>query len=107
MSKAEELAAKLGNLEATGWGGDCFALTEYSEKQAELAAAELRRLAAEVESLRHALSFYADGTRYHGPNQPLDAPDKWSEKVGSNAYRLDVTRDGGVIARNALENHHG
>lgn len=43
---ALELADSLENLEATGWGGDCFALTEHSEKQANLAAAELRRLHA-------------------------------------------------------------
>ena len=70
-------------------------------------ALELRRLDAEVESLKHALSFYADGSRYYGPNRALDAPDKWSERVGLSAYRLDVTRDGGVIARNALENTNG
>jgi hypothetical protein len=50
-----------------------------------------------------ALSFYADETRYNGPNQQLEEPDVWSELVGLTAYRLDVTRDGGVIARNALE----
>ena len=58
MSKALELADALENLEATGWGGDCFALTEHSEKQAELAAAELRRLDAveqELEELRRAI----------------------------------------------------
>jgi hypothetical protein len=42
--KALQLADSLENLEATGWGGDSFALTENSEKQANLAAAELRRL---------------------------------------------------------------
>ena len=44
--EALRLAGALENLEATGWGGDCFALTESSEKQAEAAAAELRRLHA-------------------------------------------------------------
>lgn len=49
------LADALENLEATGWGGDCFALTEYSEKQAELAAIELRRLhQSETEAWRYA-----------------------------------------------------
>lgn len=52
--------------------------------------------------LREALSFYADETRYHGPNQTLDAADKWTEQVGLKAYRLDVTRDRGVIAKKAL-----
>jgi hypothetical protein len=43
QSEALQLAVALENLEATGCG-DCFSLTEYSEKQANLAAAELRRL---------------------------------------------------------------
>jgi hypothetical protein len=97
-TRAEELADKL-ELE---WRNNAL---DYDT--ALDSSIELRRLAAEVESLRHALSFYADETRYRGPNQSLDAPDDWSEKVGLNAYRLDVTRDRGVIARNALENPHG
>lgn len=56
----------------------------------------------EPESMRKALSFYADPTRYHGPNQRLDEPDEWSDNAGLAAYRLDVTRDQGVIARAAL-----
>lgn len=53
--EALRLADALENLEATGWGGDCFALTEYSEKQAELAAIELRRLhQSETEAWRYA-----------------------------------------------------
>lgn len=49
--EALRLADALENLEATGWGGDCFALTEYSQKQADQAAAELRRLHAQREEL--------------------------------------------------------
>ena len=61
---------------------------------------------AERDRLKKALSFYADSTRYHGPNQRLDELDEWSDAVGLTAYRLDVTRDGGVIARQALEPHN-
>ena len=60
-------------------------------------------LLAERDALRAALSFYADETRYDGPNQRQDGPDAWSEQVGLTAYRLDVTRDRGVIARAALK----
>lgn len=52
--EALRLADALENLEATGWGGDCFALTKHSEQQAQLAADELRRLAG-VEAERDAL----------------------------------------------------
>ena len=61
---------------------------------------------AERDRLKKALSFYADSTRYHGPNQRLDEPDEWSDAVGLTAYRLDVTRDGGMIARQALDQHN-
>ena len=55
------------------------------------------------EGLREALSFYADESRYFGPNQPLrQEADRWSAAAGLTAYRLDVTRDGGQIARRAL-----
>lgn len=55
--QAEELrlADALENLEATGYGGDCFELTAHSEKQANLAAAELRRLHAERQLDREAM----------------------------------------------------
>ena len=65
-------------------------------------ATKIEQLIAERDALRKALGFYADPTRYHGPNQRLDAPDEWSERVGLTAYRLDVTRDQGAIARAAL-----
>lgn len=51
---------------------------------------------------RDALAFYADESRYHGPNVFLEAPDKWSAETGLTTYRLDVTRDRGVIASKAL-----
>lgn len=46
-----------------------------------------------------ALSFYADQQRYRGPNQRPIPGDAWPD---SDGYRLDVTRDGGAIARAAL-----
>lgn len=33
---------------------------------------------------------------------PQDGHDEWSESVGLRAYRLDVTRDQGAIARAAV-----
>lgn len=53
--EALRLADELENLEATGWGGDCFALTEHSQQQAGEAAAELRRLHAQRDALLEAL----------------------------------------------------
>ncbi len=67
-----------------------------------LYAAEFSALRQERDALRKALSFYADPTRYHGPNQRLDEPDEWSASVGLSVYRLDVTRDQGAIARAVL-----
>lgn len=72
--------------------------TGHASHWQEVAEQTMRENAA----LRKALSFYADPTRYHGPNQPQDGPDEWSESVGLSAYRLDVTRDQGVIARAAV-----
>ena len=66
-------------------------------------AVEISKHLDRIAELEAALAFYADPTRYHGPNQSLDSPDAWSEQVGLQAYRLDVTRDQGVIARNALK----
>jgi hypothetical protein len=65
-------------------------------------AAQIAERDAQTEALRAALSFYADPSRYYGPNMPITERDEWSEQVGLNAYRLDVTRDGGVIARAAM-----
>ena len=63
----------------------------------------------ELDELRAALSFYADETRYWGPNQRLavDESDVWSAEAGLDVYRLDVTRDGGAIARAALRTLRG
>jgi hypothetical protein len=54
----------------------------------------------EVSRLRMALAFYADPLRYEGANMRpiLDDPYQPENLV----YRLDVTRDFGKIAREAL-----
>lgn len=59
---------------------------------------------AEISQLRHALSFYADAARYEGANQRVEAGDEFTPE--SMPYRLDVTRDAGEIARNALTPEH-
>lgn len=70
-----QLADALRNLEATGWGGDSFALTEYSEQQANLAAAELERLYNEVTDLKQALdtanAVFKERDRLHEANQAM------------------------------------
>lgn len=79
----------------------------FREKDGEIMVYEtLADIIAERDRLKKALSFYANITRYQGPNQRLDEPDEWSDAAGLTAYRLDVTRDGGVIARQALEPHN-
>jgi hypothetical protein len=67
----------------------------------EQAADRIEHLERVLVQAREALSFYADESRYHGPNQALIEHDEWSAKVGLCAYRLDVARDHGVIASTA------
>lgn len=50
-----------------------------------------------------ALEFYANPKRYEGPNTSPIPNDPF--QPDNLSYRLDVTRDGGRIARAALENH--
>lgn len=85
------------------WKDASFVFKERAVK----AEARIKELEAANAELLEALSFYADSTRYHGPNQSLNEPDKWSDHVGLKAYRLDVTRDGGVIASAAIKKHGG
>ena len=61
--KALQLADALENLEATGYG-DCFQLTEHSEDQANLAAAELRRLNSVNAELLEALDTLVNGSGF-------------------------------------------
>lgn len=56
-------------------------------------------LQARCDALAEALRFYADPTRYHGPNQP-NTGDKWTDP--SAPYAKDVLRDAGSLAREAL-----
>jgi hypothetical protein len=81
-------------------------VSEYTYAEASLIQAvnaDNQRLRAENERLREALTFYADKKRYRGANQRLNGPDKFTENAGLTAYLLDVTRDDGLIARNALD----
>jgi hypothetical protein len=87
----------------SGWAG--------TPQEREVAFIENRLPVPQAERIEHlervlvqareALSFYADESRYHGPNQALIEHDEWSAKVGLCAYRLDVARDHGVIASTA------
>ncbi len=54
----------------------------------------------EIERLRAALSFYANRARYDGGNQ-IALPDDPHQPNGC-PYLWDVTRDGGEIARRAI-----
>jgi hypothetical protein len=113
---AQRLRTRNGRADGFGLGPVCdeaaAALEAQAAQIAELTAARENleaeaklfadKMAAQIEALRAALSFYADPSRYHGPNMPLTTRDEWSERVGLGAYRLDVTRDGGVIARAAM-----
>lgn len=63
----------------------------------------IKTLRDKIERMQKALSFYADETRYYGPNQRYEGGDPWTDAVGLRAYQLDVTRDRGHIARAALE----
>jgi len=58
----------------------------------------LLEAASQLAALREALEFYANPKSYQGPNQRAEEGEKHT--VGS--YRIDVTRDGGDIARAAL-----
>lgn len=53
-----------------------------------------------LETLVKALEFYADPTRYDGPNQRLIGSDPFTPQ--DQGYRQDVIRDGGNIAREAI-----
>lgn len=59
--------------------------------------------AREAEGLRAALGFYAEPRRYNGANQSMRRGEA-DPFTGDAHYLLDVTRDGGNIARQALEN---
>ncbi len=60
---------------------------------------------ARVAELEHALSFYADATRYRGPNQGIVEGVVDHFTPPDAAYCQDVSRDSGAIARAALGDH--
>ena len=91
----------------TEWVQETSDVDELGMHRADALRQRIEKLEAANAELLEALSFYADSTRYHGPNQSLNEPDKWSAHVGLTAYRLDVTRDGGVIASAAIAKHGG
>lgn len=55
---------------------------------------------SQIDGLAYALRFYAGDNRYRGPNQPPEGEDPYTPDDA--AYTVDVTRDGGDIARKAL-----
>jgi PAS domain-containing protein len=69
--------------------------TLFSEAAARIAALE-----AELDRVRGALEFYADPERHKGANQRRGADDPFTPEY--DYYRMDVTRDNGRIARQAL-----
>lgn len=84
---------------------DCVPLTLNDKANPALdaidAALDLaERLEQDNERLVKALGFYASASRYQGANQRILPDDEWTDKDA--VYRLDVTRDGGAIARKAL-----
>jgi len=112
--EALRLADELDRLESIGWGGDQADLTKYSEEQAELAAAELRRLHEENERLRinrmKSLAKLLDKTkRLHQVNQELvealeTIAEYWNQDTNHNpmqdaCYYMEAT------ARAALAKH--
>jgi hypothetical protein len=65
--------------------------------------ADCKRIAAALSAqarVVEALQFYADPRRYRGPNQPRPEGDEFTPS--KFPYMIDVTRDGGLIARDAI-----
>lgn len=83
------LADQLENLEATGCG-DSFSLTPYSEKQANLAAAELRRLYEENTALRKCATKYLDYLGIPDQENALDSDLKNKDMLKSTTTRLKI-----------------
>lgn len=79
--------------------------TDYDELVADNKRLRLnaRDLIASRERCRKALAFYADLTRYDGPNQRLPDGESDPYTPANMGYRMDVIRDLGKIARDALE----
>ncbi|WP_027521717.1 hypothetical protein [Bradyrhizobium sp. Ec3.3] len=70
--------------------------------KADFTSIEARVMLRRLADLERALRFYADSKRYSGPNQRIKGePDEYQPKDAP--YLWDVTRDGGKIARDALD----
>jgi hypothetical protein len=72
-----------------------------AEMVAAAIEADRESTTARYVKLRKALEFYTDKRRYHGPNQPPIPDDPYEPQDGS--YILDVGKDYGRIARQAIE----
>lgn len=68
--------------------------------KADAARHALEQLQEYISTLEVALTFYADPMRHDGPNKALLPHDPFTP--ADAGYRMDVTRDGGAIARKAL-----
>ena len=66
---------------------------------------EIEKLRNQLVKVNHALAFYADPDRYDGPNLNPLPNDPYAP--ADLFYRLDVTRDGGRIAKAALSDDQG
>ncbi|MCP3471460.1 hypothetical protein NLM33_14085 [Bradyrhizobium sp. CCGUVB1N3] len=70
--------------------------------EADLIAMEATVLLHRVADLELALRFYGDPRRYDGPHRPINGePDRYQPKDEPRLW--DVARDGGQIARDALD----
>lgn len=96
---AEEIAALLArNAELET---KVVSLERWQSARLETTDFDIKRIV----ELEKALGFYADGTRYNGANQRRVEGDPFT--TADAAYRKDVTRDGGSIARAALKSGGG
>ena len=103
----EALAEYARDLRRNSSGGDDYpwetmrGVADYLDVLMQRHPAQSSMEGRREEIAREALEFYADPTRYNGPNIRLEGePDRY--QPDNLYYRLDVTRDGGGIARNAL-----
>lgn len=85
-------------------------LPELIEKLAQFIAnweskGQAASLKARIQELEDALRFYADERRYRGSNQRNDDSDPFTSS--DSAYLKDAMRDGGQIARAALNREEG
>lgn len=82
---------------------------QLTTERASLLAESQRKqqLEGQVLQLMIALKFYADKQRYMGSNQRVEAPDIYGESPSNTVYLWDVMKDGGDIARAAIQKVRG